>query len=196
MKKRAGDFTVSMLFDFISSADSSVLLFLQDHVRNPILNPVMIFFSVIGNAGFIWLVLSIYLMLTKKHRRKGFLLLICIALCYVLNDFLIKNLIQRTRPYHYIDELDVLLKRFSASTSWSFPSGHACSSFAAAFALKSGFGKNGALFYVPAVLISVSRVYIGVHYPSDVICGAIVGTIGSAAIVFLMGRFYRYRAGK
>ncbi|NLO48610.1 MAG: phosphatase PAP2 family protein [Clostridiales bacterium] len=186
----------SMLFNLISSTDSSVLLFVQDHVRNPILNPVMIFFSVIGNAGFIWLVLSVYLIVTKKHRQKGFLLLICITLCYVLNDFIIKSLIQRPRPFLYIDELDVLLKRFSASSSWSFPSGHACSSFASAFALYRGFGKKGALFYIPAVLISFSRVYVGVHHPSDVVCGAIVGTIGSAVIVFLIGRFYRYRNGK
>jgi undecaprenyl-diphosphatase len=185
-----------MLFDILQQADSSVLLFLQEHVRNPILNPVMFFFSVIGNAGLIWIALSICLILYKKTRRQGFILLVCIAICYVLNDILIKNLVQRARPYLLIDELEVLLKRFSASKSWSFPSGHACSSFAAAFALRKSFGKTGALFYIPAILISLSRMYIGVHYPSDIICGAIVGTIGSAAVYYIIMRVSRRRAGK
>jgi undecaprenyl-diphosphatase len=179
--------------NLIQSADSTILLFIQDHMRNPVLDPVMFFFSVIGNAGFLWIALSVFLMLTKKHRRAGFDLLLCVAVCYILNDFLIKNLVQRERPFLCISELCVLLDRFSASDSWSFPSGHTCSSFAAAYALTKSFGKYGSLFYIPAVFISLSRLYVGGHYPSDVLAGALIGTVGSIVVYALRVRYIRLK---
>lgn len=182
-----------MLFELLYSIDSGILLFIQDSIRNSVLDPIMTFFSVIGNAGALWIALAILLMINKKYRRIGFDVLLCVALCYIINDFAVKNTIQRVRPFLAVDGLEFMLGSWSLSETWSFPSGHTCSSFAAAYALTMGFGKKGALFYIPAFFISFSRLYIGVHYPSDVLAGALIGTLGSIGIYKLSQKYIRLR---
>jgi len=105
-----------------------------------------------------------------------------IAFCFIITNLLLKNLVARVRPY---DEIPALVPLVSKLSDWSFPSGHTCASFAAAYSLTKSYGKKGALSYTVAVLIAFSRLYVGVHYPTDVIGGAIVGFLGSAV-------FYRF----
>jgi undecaprenyl-diphosphatase len=147
----------------------------------------MVFFSMIGNVGALWLILALSLALTKKYRRVGIDIFISVALCWLVSDLVLKLLVMRPRPFDEIPGLIVLVK---GASSYSFPSGHACSSFAAAFVLMRHWGKKGALFYIVAGLISVSRVWVGVHYPSDVLCGALLGTAGSYLFYTLGHRIF------
>jgi undecaprenyl-diphosphatase len=87
-----------------------------------------------------------------------------------------------------------LVNLIAPLNSYSFPSGHACSSFAAATALVLAFPGKGGWAFVPAVLIAVSRVYLGVHYPSDVLAGAAIGALGAWGIFILSHRYIRFRA--
>lgn len=146
----------------------------------------MIFFSTIGSGGLIWIAASIVMMITKKYRRAGILVLICLSVCWVLNDLVIKNLIQRPRPYLTLTELKALVP---LRTDFSFPSGHTSTSFASAYAITRAIGKRGAWAYAVAALIGISRVYIGMHYPTDVLGGMLFGTISAVAVYALASRY-------
>lgn len=169
----------------IQHIDSAVVLFFQDNLRGGLLDSIMIFFTTLGNAGLIWLFSAFVLLFTKKHRYRGFLILLCIGVAFAVNNLLIKNLVMRPRPFETLTALTTLVKH---PADYSFPSGHACSSFASAFAVTLGYGRRGAWIYIVAALIAVSRVYVGVHYPSDVLAGAAVGTAAAAATYVFVDR--------
>ena len=176
------------MMQLIQNFDASALLYIQDFFRTPILTAIMVFFSTIGNVGLLWIALGIILLFPKRTRRGGFDLLICLALAYIVNDLVIKEIVARVRPYDAIEGLTILVKPLR---SFSFPSGHANSSFAAALALTLAFGKKGAWAYIPAALIAFSRCYVGVHYPSDVLAGMLVGTLVAWGAFMLLGKFVK-----
>ncbi len=155
--------------------DKSILLFIQG-LRFTLMDGIMSGMSAIGNAGIIWLALCAGLLVFKKTRRTGFDILLSLAIVWSISDLIIKPLIARPRPFVSIAELEVLIK---LPAGFSFPSGHACSSFASAYVCSKSFGGYGKWFWVLAFLISISRVYVGVHYLSDVVAGALVGAFGS-----------------
>lgn len=177
----------------IQSADEYIMLFLQDNVRTAVLNAIMIFVTTIGNTGAVWLILGAVMLIPKKHRRSGLTLLACISLCWIFNDLILKNIIARPRPFMTIESLTLLV---GEPSSWSFPSGHSCSSFASAYALTKCFGKKGAWSYVLAALIALSRPYVGVHYVSDIIVGAIVGTIGAILVCITLDKLSAKRTSE
>lgn len=153
--------------------DGGILLFLQEAVRNPILNPIMTVITSLGNAGIIWILLTAVLFIPKKTRKIG-----CMSACALLasllfNNILLKNLVARVRPYNAMATLIPIIRKPS---EFSFPSGHAGSSFASAFVLYRKLPKKyGIWAIILAALISFSRLYVGVHYPTDVLAGILVG---------------------
>lgn len=176
------------MIDIIQNFDASALMYIQDFIRLPFLNAIMVFFSTIGNLGLLWIALGLVLLFPKSTRRGGFDLLVCLAIAYIINDLVIKELVARSRPYETIEELKILVSPLS---SYSFPSGHSVSSFASAMALTLAFGKKGAWAYIPATLIAFSRCYVGVHYPSDVLAGMIVGTLIAYGVYMLLKKFIK-----
>lgn len=169
----------------MTGIDASILLFVQEHIRCAFLDPVMKFLSLVGEAGAVWIVLGVVLLISPKTRKGGFFMLLCLLLGFLLNNILIKNLVQRPRPYAAIPELWSVVGEVS---EWSFPSGHTCSSFACAAGLTMAFGKKGAWAYIPAALIAVSRIYLGVHYPTDILGGTLVGTLAAGAVYLIVKR--------
>ena len=173
----------------LNNIDTSILLFLQQ-IRNPITDTVMAVFSVLGNFGLIWLAIAVILLIRKSTRRHGIQVLLCIAVSLILNNLILKNLVARPRPFTEIEGLTVMLSpQLADAGSWSFPSGHAGSSFAAAWSLNCSFAKKARWTWIVAALIAFSRSYIGVHYLSDIICGALFGTIGAIFAIMLWRRF-------
>ena len=163
----------------ILELEREILLFFQDMVRNPVLNPVLILITTLGNGAIIWVLLSLGLMIPDKTRRAGMTSLLALVVSLLINNVLLKNLVGRVRPYDLLEGLTPLIGR-----QWdpSFPSGHTGSSFAAAWVLYRELPKR---FGVPALilagLIGLSRLYVGGHYPTDVLFGVISG-IGSGWI--------------
>lgn len=171
----------------ITQIDGSILLFIQNHIRTPALDWLMKLASAVGDSGIIWIVLGLALLFWSKTRRGGLDTLLSLAVSTAINNLIIKPLAARPRPFLTFEELEVIIKPLA---SYSFPSGHACASFAAAFALTHAFkGRGGAWAYIPAVLITVSRIYVGIHYPTDILAGAILGT-ASAWIVCRLSQKY------
>ncbi|MDR1299031.1 MAG: phosphatase PAP2 family protein [Oscillospiraceae bacterium] len=169
--------------------DGAVLMFVQERLRTDALDYVMIALSFIGNAGAVWLAICAAMAARKQQRRQGALLFACLALCFIVNNVIIKNAVARARPFEAMEGLRILVR---APRDWSFPSGHAASGFAAAFAISRMYGRRAALAsYAAAALIAISRVYVGVHYPSDIVAGALFGTLCAAALFYLRPHFYR-----
>ena len=140
------------------------------------LDVIMKYITLLGEGGMIWIIFAVILICTKKYRKCG--LMMGAAL-------LLKNLIARPRPFNRFDPADPAMfavwKDFpfpeivSRPSSFSFPSGHTSSSFAAALPMLKTDKKIGIPALVLAFLIGFSRIYVHVHYPTDVIVGAIAG---------------------
>ena len=138
------------------------------------LTPIFRFITTLGNAGVIWIVLSVGLLIPKKTRRVGALALVSLVFSALIDNVILKNVVARTRPYDVIEGLTSLV---GAQKDYSFPSGHTGSAFAAAVVLFLGLPKKcGIPILVFACLMGLSRLYVGVHYPSDVLGGALIGT--------------------
>lgn len=156
------------------------MLYIQEHLRFDFLVPIMKLFTHLGDAGIGWIALWAILATKKATRAKANIMLLALAVTAFVNNIIIKNIAMRARPYDVIEELETLIEPLS---SYSFPSGHASSSIACATALTLLFGKRGAISFIPAVIIALSRPFLGVHYVSDIIIGAIVGTLCAVAVV-------------
>ena len=112
--------------------DQNILLFIQDHIRQEWMDGFWTAITRLGDAGMIWIALAIILLIPKKTRRAGIAALIALAVGALITNVALKNVVERIRPYETIPGLVRLIE---AQPDFSFPSGHSCASFAAAFAL-------------------------------------------------------------
>ena len=172
------------MLETLLNLDGGFLLFLQDSVRNPILNSIMIFITSLGDGGIIWIAATIALLIPKKTRKVGIMSAVALIGSLLINNNLIKNIVQRPRPYVTFTDLQIIIPQPS---EFSFPSGHTSSSFASAAVFYRHLPKK---FGVPAVilaaLIGFSRLYVGVHYPTDVLAGAVMGILLSYMAEYLV----------
>lgn len=151
-----------------------MILELIQKIRTPFLDNFFVFFTRIGNAAEIWLLVILILFINKKTRKLAYFALAALALELALVELVIKPLIQRPRPFIGYDQIELLI---SAPNSYSFPSGHAASSFAiVAFLYLNNIKYKNILLFM-AFLMAFSRLYLFVHFPSDVLVGIIVGTL-------------------
>lgn len=172
------------MIDSLLLLDGNILLFIQEFLRNPLITPIMKAITTLGNSGAVWILLTILLLALPKTRHVGYMMTAALLGTLLINNIILKNLVARTRPYEVIEGLTYLVKQ---PTDLSFPSGHAGCSFAAACVMFRRLPKRyGVPALILAILISVSRLYVGVHYPSDVLFGAVSGIVisyGAEAIV-------------
>lgn len=140
------------------------------------------FITLLGNGGIFFIAVAVVCLLFKKGRRTGATMLVALLLGLLVTNLALKNGIARPRPY--ADELSTFFTYWQAighgleNEIYSFPSGHATASFAAMTAVfLCGNKKYSYLAYVLALLIGFSRIYIQVHYASDIVGGALAGTL-------------------
>jgi len=155
--------------------EEAILLWIQEFVRNPALTPVMKAVTHLGDMGIFWILAGILLLLCQKTRKAGFTVLLALLFSFLFNNMLLKNVVARVRPYRIIEGLHLLV---AEATDLSFPSGHSASSFAAAVVIAGFLPKRyGIAALVLAALIAFSRLYVGIHYPTDVLFGTISGAL-------------------
>lgn len=162
--------------DTILQLDQNILLFIQEYIRHDWMDWFWKGITHLGDFGIFWILLTIVLLIPKKTRKAGVASALALIIGTLITNVAIKNVVARVRPYEVIQELELMIEK---QKDFSFPSGHTCVSFASAFAIykcKEVFPKKWRIAaMVLATLIALSRLYVGVHYPTDVLGGLIVG---------------------
>ena len=184
--------------------DAGTLIYIQEHFRSDVLTPFVKFITHTGDSGLIWIILCIALVLIPKTRKLGIIAGSSIALEAIITNLIIKNAVARTRPYEVVEGLVNLIEK---QKDYSFPSGHSGASFAVAGALlivallgipaaaKSGkisrekatkaYKILAVISLIYATIIAFSRLYVGVHYPTDVLAGILLG-LGSSVLAYFI----------
>lgn len=153
--------------------DGQILLWIQEYVRQDWMNGFWTAITRLGDGGWFWIALSLVLLCFKRTRKAGAAGLLALALGALITNVALKNLVARIRPYEVVNGLVCLIEK---QKDFSFPSGHTCASFAAAAAYYKILPKRyGVSALVLAALIAFSRLYVGVHYPTDILGGLAVG---------------------
>lgn len=174
--------------------DSTVMTFVQQHFHNGFTDAVFPVITNLGEAGFFWIILALCLMIGKKYRICGLLMLLAMLGAFLTGELLLKNIICRPRPCHdYPDYVQMLV---AVPHSFSFPSGHSSSSFAAAAVLFAHSKKWGIPALVLAFLIAFSRVFLFVHYPTDILAGTALGLLFALLTLFVYRRVVQPRLAK
>ena len=151
------------------------------------LDTVFPFITKFGDGGIIWIALALFFLLFKKTRKIGISMGISLIIGFLVGNLFLKNVVARIRPYDLNLEFSLLIPKLS---DYSFPSGHTLSSFEGATSIFLRNKKIGIPALGLAVLIAFSRMYLYVHYPTDVLTGAVLG-IGIAFLSsFIVDKFY------
>ncbi len=151
-----------------------IIKYINHHLTHPVLDVIFKFISFLGDKGWMWIVIALMLICFSKTRKSGVCNAIALILCLVITNLCIKPLVDRLRPYEVDTALKIIIPHLSDG---SFPSGHTCASFASVFAISKYYKKWSVPLYVFAVLMGLSRLYLCVHFPTDVIAGALLGTL-------------------
>lgn len=139
----------------------------------------MVFITGLGDYGFIWIIIAVILIVQPKHRKCGVTMLLALLCGVIIGNGFLKNLIARPRPCWIDSSVSLLIKN---PTDYSFPSGHTLASFEGAAVIFLYNKKAGVLAYILASLIAFSRLYLFVHYPTDVLAGMILGISIAVAV--------------
>lgn len=156
--------------------------FIQNNIANPVLDFVAVFISSFGTMSILWVVLTITFLIVKKTRRLGYAMIIAFVLTFLIGNCIIKPIAARTRPYDINTAIQLIVR---PEHDYSFPSAHTFFAFSSATVIFIRYRKAGVFFLIFAVLMGLSRMYLYVHFPTDVICGAIFGVIVGIAAHFL-----------
>ena len=166
-------------------------------LHTPVLDKFMTSVTKLGNAGIFWIIFTVLFLLIPKMRKTGVVMAAALIIDLLLCNVLLKNFVARTRPYDVNTGIQLLVAKLR---DYSFPSGHTAASFASATALYfAGEKKLWKPALVLACLIAVSRLYLYVHYPTDVLGGVVIGIIagylGYRLVKVLEDKFSRMKNG-
>ena len=162
--------------EVIQQFDEQALVWIAQHVRNILLDPLMTIYTKLGDAGLLFIALGLVMLLFKSTRKAGFSALCAMIIGLVVVNFTIKPLVNRPRPWLVIEGFVNLVEEHDPN---SFPSGHTNAAFAFALALCMTAPRRWMKITAvcAAVVMGLSRLYVGVHFPSDVLVGALIGSL-------------------
>lgn len=165
--------------------EMSILHAIQN-MHNSLLDSIMVFITTLGNGGIIWIALAVIFLFTKKYRKCGIAMGVALLLSFIFGNVILKNIFERPRPSWVDNSIILLIKN---PKDFSFPSGHSFASFAGATAVFLYHKKEGMAALILATLIAFSRLYLFVHYPSDVILGSIFGVIAAIVSTMIVNKY-------
>ena len=169
---------LELLNSWAVSFDLPILDWIQANMANPFLDFIMPWITMLGDAGIFWMIVAAILLFTKKYRKVGLGMAFAMIMGLLVCNMTLKPLVARPRPYDLQAEMGVIINLIiEKQHDFSFPSGHTIASFEACTVLLLGNKKMGIPATILAILIAFSRMYLYVHYPTDVIASIILGTI-------------------
>lgn len=152
------------------------------------------FISTIGNAGLIWIIMAVILLIIPKTRKCGAFMAAALIVDALLCNCILKPLVARVRPYDVNTAIELIVAK---PVDYSFPSGHTAAAFAATTAL---FFDRKKYLWIPALILAVltgfSRLYLYVHYPTDVLGGIIIGILSGCAGCFIVQKIINTRGAE
>ena len=178
--------------DTMTNLEYAILDFIQN-LSSPFMDSVMQFITFLGNAGWIWIASGIILSIIPKTRKIGFTVCLSLIFSVLICNVTLKPLIARTRPYDLVEGIKLII---DAPSDYSFPSGHTSASFAAAISIFIHNKRYGIIAVVTAFLISFSRLYLYVHFPTDVLAGAIIGSACAVLGYYSIKYLYKKKVSK
>lgn len=164
------------------SLDQTILYWIQDNLSCGLLDLLMPKLTLLGSGGAIWLLAAGGMLCTKKYRRQGVILLAGLAVGVLVGNVCLKNLIARPRPCWLDDSVKLLV---SSPADYSFPSGHTLASAIGATVLTKTNRRFGWAAIPIAAIIAFSRLYLFIHFPSDILAGAVLGVAIGEAVYYL-----------
>ena len=190
--------------DAILQIDACILLWIQEYLRNDFLDPIVKFVTHLGDHGYLWIGLLLILLCIPKTRKAALIGAATLLLTFIVTNLWLKPMIARTRPYEVIEGLTRIIEK---QGDRSFPSGHTANSMAVGVSLwlisrkyeilgdkKLYFPKPaGWVVLILSILIGLSRLYVGVHYPTDVLGGIVLGVICAFVVRYVVKTFIRPR---
>lgn len=176
----------------IINFDNTVLNFIYDNLRCAFLDFIMPIITLFGESGIFFICLAVILLIFKKTRKTGAMLGLSLIIGLIVCNLTLKPLVARPRPYT-LREVEMLVDGLS---DFSFPSGHTVAAFEAASVFMMRNKKIGVPFLILAFLIAFSRLYLYVHFPTDVIVGAIIGTLSGIIAVKIVDIVWNKIANK
>ena len=171
----------------ITEFDLKILDFIAENIRNPFLDKIMPAVTSLGSAGIVWIVIGIVMLFFNRYRKAGVSVLVSLLFSLLICNMVIKPLVARIRPFDINTAVTLIITK---QMDYSFPSGHTSAAFAATVAVLLGRHKRvGTVMLVLALVLAFSRLYLYVHYLTDVLCGMIIGTVcgvlGYSAVKFI-----------
>lgn len=178
----------------ITQIDFKILDAIQT-IRFPLLDKLMVFITHLGDEGYLWIAIAVLMLFFKKTRKCGIMLGLVLIAGLVVGNLGLKNLIARERPYVQNPEMlkELLIAPLS---SYSCPSGHTMSSVECAVVIFLYDKRFGIPALIVASLIGFSRMYLYVHFLTDVILGALIGVALGMLVYFLYKKFLEKRLEK
>ena len=190
-----------LLYTSAISFDLPVLDWIQANMQSGFMDKFMPFITKFGDHGTFWMIVAALLFLFPKTRKTGLGMAIAMMIGLLVCNVTLKPLVGRIRPYDLQAELGVTIQLLGERMhDFSFPSGHTIASFEAAVVMLKNSKKRGIPAMILAVLISFSRLYLYVHYPTDVIASIVLGTlfalIGDALAGLITSKVHFGKKGK
>lgn len=158
--------------EFLQTIDNEILVFIKNNLQNELFDKIMPYITSLGNKGLLFIIITFFLIFNKKTRKVGITLFTALILCVLVGNILLKPAIARQRPFDVFFDIELLINK---PKDFSFPSGHTMAAFACAQVIYQNNKKMGIIMFFVAFIIAYSRLYLFVHYPSDVLAGIILG---------------------
>lgn len=159
------------------------ILYALQNIHTEWMDMIMVFFTKLGSAGMTWIIIAVFMLIWKKTRMCGITSLAALNIMFLTCNVFLKNAVKRMRPCWIDTTVELLIP---APQDYSFPSGHTFAAFTAAYCIYYYHRKAGIMAFVLAGIIGFSRLYLFVHFPTDVLAGMILGILTGMLTCYIM----------